>query len=695
MKSVEIPTGQILHGTSYPLGATVQKRGTNFSIFSTDATKVELLFFEDKDSVKPSRVITLNPEENKTFYYWHVFVEGVGHGQVYAYRVHGPYNPEQGLYFDKSKLLLDPYAKAIYLSPKYNRKAATRPGDNSAHAPKSIVVDDNDYSWEGDRPLYRPYAKTVIYEMHVGGFTKHASSGISEELKGTFAGVKEKIPYLKELGVTAVELLPVQQFDPYDAPENKTNYWGYSPLGFFAPHHAYGTNPEDPTQVVREFKDMVKALHKEGIEVILDVVYNHTAEVHAEGPTLCYRGLANPTYYMLDEENQYRDFTGCGNTLNANHSIVRRMIMDSLRYWVSEMHVDGFRFDLASVLSRGEDGEPLKNPPILWEIESDPVLAGAKMIAEAWDASGLYQVGNFIGDKWSEWNGVFRDTMRRFVKSDGHVIHDMMDCVEASHKMYHAEGRDPNRSINFVTCHDGFTLNDLVSYNQKHNMANGEMNRDGHGHNLSWNCGVEGPTVKPDVEVLRKRQIKNFFCMLLLSQGTPMISMGDEVRRSQHGNNNAYCQDNSIAWFNWEDVERHQDLYQFVKKLIKFNLSHDVFQREVFWSSNVRKRLPIITWHGAKDFDTPDTHPDSRSISFMLTDTESKEQIYVMLNAFWESQEFEVPEPSLDVEHTHFCRIIDTHQNAPYDILDEQQAPVITESTYRVGPRSIVVLKAV
>ncbi|MEH0153991.1 glycogen debranching protein GlgX [Limibacter armeniacum] len=683
-------------GNSFPLGASVSEKGTNFCVFTKNATKVELLLFDDKDAPLPSQVIALDPKVNKTFYYWHVFIEGIGHGQVYAYRVYGDYKPEEGMYFDGTKVLLDPYAKSVYMGSNYNRKAAMRPGDNCVHAPRGIVIEDH-YDWEEDLPLCRPFSETVIYEMHVGGFTKHESSGVSKEKRGTYSGLVEKIPYLKELGVTAVELLPVHQFDIYDAPAGKINYWGYSTIGFFAPHCGYATNTDDPTAVVREFKDMVKALHRAGIEVILDVVYNHSAEGPAEGPTLSFRGFENEAYYMLDREDNYayRNYTGCGNTVNANHSIVRRLIMDSLRYWVSEMHVDGFRFDLASVLSRAEDGTPLDNPPILWEIESDPVLAGTKMIAEAWDAGGLYQVGSFIGDKWSEWNGMFRDIMRKFIKSDGGMLGAFKDSVEGSRNVYyHKDGWDPNRSINFITCHDGFTMNDLVSYNSKHNLANGENNQDGSNDNQSWNCGVEGPSFNHDVELLRKKQIKNYFVMLLLAQGTPMLLMGDEVRRSQQGNNNAYCQDNHISWFNWKDVERNNDTFTFVKKLIKFNLSHKLFQKQEFWNSKLRAKKSIISWHGVTDVDEPDFLDESRAISFMLTDPEEKEQLYVMVNAFWEPLMFELPEPSIQTERIKYGKVIDTSASHPYDIVEEDQAKIIEEDRIILAPRSIIVLKS-
>ena len=408
-----------------------------------------------------------------------------------------------------------------------------------------------------DTHLRRPFAKTVIYEMHVGGFTRNPNSMIDSSKRGTYAGLIEKIPYLVDLGITAVELLPVFQFDEQDCPKGLVNYWGYCPVSFFAPHHGYSSSKE-PLHILDEFRDMVKALHKAGIEVILDVVFNHTAEGNHEGPSFCFRGIDNSIYYILeDDKTYYSNYSGTGNTLNANQPIVRRMIIDSLHFWVTEMHVDGFRFDLASILSRDEKGRPIENPPVLWDIESDPVFAGVKLIAEAWDAAGLYQVGSFIGDSWKEWNGRFRDDVRSFMKGDEGTVSKLVTRLVGSPDMYSHKEREPEQSINFVTCHDGFTLNDLVSYNSKHNEANKEENRDGNNDNLSWNCGIEGPTDDAAVEALRNRQVKNFLTLTLLSIGAPMILMGDEVRRTQYGNNNAYCQDNELSWFDWSLIEKH------------------------------------------------------------------------------------------------------------------------------------------
>ena len=407
-----------MHGRSFPLGATLYPEGVNFCVFSKGSESVQLLLFDHVDDPKPSRVIELDRWTNRTYHYWHVFVPGITAGQLYAYRVRGPFDPERGLRFDPDKVLLDPYGRCVARPAGYSRDAARKPGDNAASAMKSVVADLSAYDWEDDAPLRRPFAKTVVYELHVGGFTRHPNSGIAPARRGTYAGLIEKIPYLQDLGISAVELLPVFAFDEQDGPTGLGNYWGYSPITFFAPHGGYSSR-RDPLGALDEFRDMVKALHRAGIEVLLDVVYNHTAEGGHDGPTLCFRGLSNEAYYILESNKAfYANYTGCGNTLNANEPICRRLIIDSLRYWVSEMHVDGFRFDLASILSRDGSGQPLPSPPVLWDIESDPVLANVKLIAEAWDAAGLYQVGSFIGESWKEWNGRFRDDVRAFIKGD-------------------------------------------------------------------------------------------------------------------------------------------------------------------------------------------------------------------------------------------------------------------------------------
>ena len=677
-------------GQSFPLGATVYPWGVNFSVFSKNCDAVELLLFDDVDAARPSRVIHLDPQKNRTFYYWHTSVRGIGAGQLYGYRVHGPFAPEEGLRFDGTKVLLDPYTRAVAMGARYDREAAKRRGDNAAHALKSVVVDTRAYDWEGDCPLNHPYSSTVIYEMHVGGFTKHPSSGIAPDKRGTYAGVIEKIPYLQSLGVTAVELLPVQQFDPQDAPRGLSNYWGYSPIAFFAPHRGYCHNC-DSSGPVDAFRDMVKALHKANIEVILDVVFNHTAENDHTGPTLSFRGLENRAYYLLQENQaRYADYSGTGNAINASNSIVRRMIIDCLRYWVAEMHVDGFRFDLASVLSRDKRGRLLEDPPILWEIESDPVLAGAKIIAEAWDAAGLYQLGSFVGHRWAEWNGQFRDDVRRFVKGDEGTVERLAARIAGSPDLFSQQDHEPNRSINFVTCHDGFTLNDLVSYNKKHNGANLEYDLDGANANFSWNCGVEGPSFDPVIQALRLRQIKNFFTILFFSQGTPMVLMGDEVRRTQRGNNNAYSQDNEISWFDWRGVEQHAEVLQFVRNIIGFTQRLAILREEQFLTENARGKAPSLVWHGVQLY-APDWAQNSHSLAFELYHPGKHEHLHVMLNAYWEPLVFTLPAPR---DGLHWRRTIDTNLPAPDDFCAPAVAPLVEEGQYTVMPRSVAALSA-
>ena len=675
-------------GASAPLGATLQDGGVNFSVFSKHATRVDLLLFDAVDAAQPARTVVLEPPRHRTYHYWHALVPGLGPGQIYAYRAFGSAAPERGLRFDAEKVLFDPYGLAIALPDGYDRQTASRPGDNTAQAIKSLVADPQRYDWEGDRPLQRPFARTVIYEMHVGGFTRHESSGVPAARRGTYAGLIEKIPYLQDLGITAVELLPVFQFDPHHAP-NGTNYWGYQPLSFFAPHNGYSSTP-GPLGVVDEFRDMVKALHRAGLEVILDVVFNHTAEGGANGTTQCYRGFANDFYYILEpNRSRYADYSGCGNTLNANQPIVRRLIRDSLRYWVTEMHVDGFRFDLASILSRDESGQPHPNPPVLWDIESDPLLAGTKLIAEAWDAAGLYQVGTFVGDTWQEWNGRFRDDVRRFVRGDERAVSSMVTRLLGSPDLFGHENREAEQSVNFVTCHDGFTLNDLVSYDRKHNEDNGEENRDGSNDNLSWNCGVEGPTEDAAIEALRNRQVKNFFALTLMAAGAPMLLMGDEVRRTQLGNNNAYCQDNEISWFDWRLLERHADVHRFVKRLVTFRRRRDVTTAGIPISLNDLLHQAHIEWHGVA-LGSPDWGDHSHAIAFTIRSFHARFQIHGMCNAYWEPLRFALP--NMPAGEDAWRQWIDTALPSPQDIWAFREAPRVERTEYVVQARSIVVL---
>jgi isoamylase len=677
-------------GSSAPLGASVTADGVNFSVASKHATGIDLLLFEHVDDAKAARVICVDPVANRTYHYWHVFVPGLKPGQIYGYRVHGPFEPSKGLRFDPTKVLMDPYGRAVVVPTSYNPAAGREKGDNAATAMKSVVVDPSVYDWEGDVPLHRPSSQTIVYEMHVRGFTKHPSSGLPEATRGTYAGLIEKIPYLRELGVTAVELLPVFQFDALACPAGHVNYWGYQPVSFFAPHQAYSSR-QDPLGPVDEFRDMVKALHRAGIEVILDVVFNHTAEGGDDGPTLCFRGFENIVYYVLEgPHSRYADYTGCGNTLNANNPVVRRLIVDSLRYWVQEMHVDGFRFDLASILSRDINGQPLPNPPILWDIETDPVLSGTKLIAEAWDAAGLYQVGNFIGNAWKEWNGRFRDDVRSFLRGDEGSVGKVADRLLGSPEVYGHKEREAEASVNFVSCHDGFTLNDLVSYNQKHNEANGEANRDGSNDNCSWNCGVEGPTDDLAIEKLRNRQVKNFLTLTMLSLGMPMILMGDEVRRTQRGNNNAYCQDDETTWFDWTLLKKHADVHRFTKLLTARRVLRDVSAEQQRVSLTNLLRQATTAWHGVNLW-RPDWSPNSHSLAFGADMRPAGLKMHLIMNAFWETLDFELPPP--DGGRT-WRRWIDTSLDSPSDIVSWQDAPTFADRVYRTAPRSVVVLWA-
>jgi len=677
-------------GCAYPLGATVCPDGTNFSILSASACGMQLVLFDHASDRVAARTVTLGPVRNRTSHYWHIFLPGIKQGQLYGYRADGPLDPAAGQRFDAQKVLIDPYGKVVSVGADYSRAAACMPGDNASTSMKSMVADLSLFDWEGDKPINRPFRDTVIYELHVRGFTRHPSSGVTAAHRGTYLGVVEKIPYLQSLGITAVELLPVFQFDSADAPTGLVNYWGYDPVSFFAPHLAYCTNIDDPIVCLDEFRTMVKALHRAGIEVILDVVYNHTAEGDEHGPTLCFRGLENNFYYILeDDRSHYADFTGTGNTLKSNHSVVKRLILDSLRYWVSEMHVDGFRFDLASIFSRNESGEPELNAPIIWEIDSDPVLAGTKLIAEAWDSGGLYQVGSFGQDKWKEWNGVYRDDVRSFMKADKNTVWNLHERIIGSPDIYKCGHRPTGQSINYITCHDGFTLNDLVSFNSKHNEGNHNQNGDGTNANLSWNCGAEGPSTDLVVGQLRIRQIKNFFALTLLSVGTPMLMMGDEVRRTQQGNNNAYCLDNEVSWLDWDLCTTNAGIFRFVQELIRLRLHFD--------QGPSGNPIPLeeylsdaqIKWHGTS-LDKPDWGVDSHSIAVMLRNHARNNVRYIAINSYWNTLHFELP--ALPGPSSHWIRMMDTSLESPGDIAAVEQGLVVIDPTYAVNPHSMVML---
>jgi glycogen operon protein len=691
-------------GRPHPLGATPDATGTNFAVFSQHATTVQLLLFERHDSPTPIVVIDLDPAINRTFYFWHVYVVGVTPGMGYAYRVDGPKDVSGGGHrFNPNKVLIDPYGRGT-TSTLWDRVAACGPNDNVTQSLRSIVIDMTQYDWEGDKPINRSMRDTVIYEMHVRGFTKSPTSASPNP--GTYLALIDKIPYLKKLGVTAVELLPVFEFDEDEISgtnpltgQRLINYWGYSPVSFFNPHEGYCVAPDEGSHV-REFRDMVKALHKAGIEVILDVVFNHTGEGNHEGPTISFRGLDNSIYYHLEpyDKQYYTNLSGCGNTLNCNVPLVEKFIAECLLFWVREMHVDGFRFDLASILSRGPDGRPMDNPPVLWDIELDNELAETKIIAEAWDAGGLYQVGYFPGFRWAEWNGRFRDDVRRFVKGDFGMVGKMAARIAGSADIYQDDGELPVNSINFITAHDGFTLNDLVSYNWKHNEANGEGNRDGTDDNLSWNCGAEGDTDDPDILALRARQTRNFLAILMLSQGVPMMIMGDEARQTQYGNNNAYCQDNEITWFDWTRIDQHSDLVRFTSELIGFRKAHDSLRRARFFTGAVNARgLADISWHGCDLYAPGWDDAGSRVLAFTIGGIPNKEpapgtdgdhDIHVMMNMDWQDLEFQIPA----VAGRNWHRVIDTSAASPEDIFEPGLEPIYEGDTYLVKNRSIAVL---
>jgi isoamylase len=697
---------KVSEGKFYPLGATPVEGGVNFALYSKHATEVTLLLY-DHQGKEPTHTIRL---ENRTRFIWHAFVHGLGAGQLYGYRVDGPFDPRMGLRFNSNKLLLDPYAKAITAKMKDRDGLLlsydpASPGadlsfderDNSAIMPRSIVIDDS-FDWQGDKPLEIPLEKSFIYEVHPKGFTAHRSSAVKQP--GTYLGFIEKIPYLKKLGITAVELLPVQEFlvDGFLQQKGLTNYWGYNTIGFFAPESSYATQSSPGCQV-REFKMLVRELHRAGIEVILDVVYNHTGEGNELGPTISFKGVDNLTYYALtggDEEpyRYYMNYTGCGNSIDACNPQVIRLITDSLRYWVETMHVDGFRFDLATVLGR-RNGQFSSHSTFFDVLSQDPVLNRVKLIAEPWDV-GTYQVGNFPVD-WSEWNGKFRDTARRFIKGDGNQLSDFGRRLWGSSDLYGNDGRTPYNSINFITCHDGFTLADIVSYSEKHNEANGEDNRDGSNDNYSWNWGVEGETDYEEVLHMRRQIAKNLISTLFLSLGTPMLLSGDEVLRSQAGNNNAYCQDNEISWFDWTLVEKNAGFLEFCRHVIQMIKNYKALQLTKYFKGVKVSGLDHFDmhWFGVNGGD-PDWHdPEGRTVAFQIHAREKDAFEYyfmVIFNSDWRSQCISLP--SLPPPFTWHCRL-DTSLPEGKDFIPQgKEIPLKAQECYEAAGRSIVVLLA-
>lgn len=682
-------------GNSYPFGCTLNGNGANFSIFSRYATQVELLLFESADDKKPFQVIPLQKEINRTFFYWHVYVVGIPPGTWYNWRIDGPnLTRENGFSFDKEKHLIDPWARAVS-HKNWSRKMACKPGDNGATSMRCCVIQDN-YDWEGDIPLRISSEKAIIYELHVGGYTRHQTANVKHP--GTFQGLIEKIPYLKELGITHVELLPVMAFDEQDVPRNTydlglKNYWGYSTHSFFSPHPGYCVTPEDGTHL-SEFRDLVKALHKAGIGVIMDVVFNHTSESGAQGPIINFKGIGGKIFYHHDKYDKsiFIDYTGCGNTVNANHPLVSRFIISCLEYWVTEMHVDGFRFDLASAMTRGEGGEVLEDPPVLWGIELSERLFKTKLIAEAWDAAGLYQVGSFPGYRWGEWNGRYRDVIRRFVRGDNGLISEVATRICGSSDLYEHQGRLPISSINFVTCHDGFTLHDLFSYNEKHNLANGENNQDGGNDNHSFNCGAEGETDNLAILQLRRKQAKNTFAILLLSQGVPMLLAGDEFLNTQHGNNNAYCQDNELSWLNWDMAAQNADMVHFVQQMIALRKRHPSIMRRRFLTGKPvdSTGLNDITWHGA-ELDNPQwTNSESRLLAFTLAGCDTNEaDLHIVMNMSDENTTVELPL----LPGKRWCLAVDTSLTAFSDIVPPHSQKPLNHHTYSVEAKTTVVFE--
>lgn len=688
---------KIKHGSPYPHGVKLNGSGVNFSIFSQHATSVELLLFESSDSTQPFQVITLEKEKNRTFFSWHVFVRDLPAGTWYCWRLDGCNDPQhRGLRFDKHKHLLDPWARAVS-NKQWHRGAACVPGDNGQTAMRCMVVDET-YDWEGDKPLAIRSEKAIIYELHVGGYTRHPSAKV--KYPGTFVGLIEKIPYLQQLGITHVELLPVMAFDEQDVPCHTAdlglkNYWGYTTHSFFSPHPGFCVTPELGTHQ-KEFRDLVKALHKAGIAVILDVVFNHTSEAGSNGPLISFKGILGDVFYLLDPNDKsiFHDYTGCGNTVNANHPLVSRFIISCLEYWVREMHIDGFRFDLASALARGEGGQVLHYPPVLWGIELSEQLQKTKLIAEAWDAAGLYQVGSFPGYRWAEWNGRYRDVIRRFLRGDKGIIREVATRICGSSDLYEAQGRLPISSINFITCHDGFTLYDLFSYNEKHNEANGEGNRDGCNHNISHNCGAEGQTDNSAIQALRVKQAKNAFAILLLSQGVPMLYAGDEFLNSQRGNNNGYCQDNELSWLDWKMAEQNAGMLRFVQQMIALRKRHPALMRRRFLTGKpVEGRgLNDIAWHGTIVSSSPCWHdPDARKLIFTLAGIEHDEpDLHIVMNMSDETKTIELPV----FEGKCWRLAVDTSRSAPNDIIAPADQKPFTSTRCNIIAKSVVVFES-
>ena len=698
---------KILPGNPKWLGATPYHNGVNFAVFSKNAERIVLDLFDSPEDKIPAESIELDPKVNKTGSVWHVYVQDLKPNSLYLYRVDGPYNPPEGHRFNFNKYLFDPYCKAftkgsVFQSYNLQRERGLAGIENGklsdlSNFPKCVVISDSDFDWEGDKPLNIPLEKSIIYEAHLKGFTASPSSGVKNP--GTYKGFIEKIPYLKQLGITAVEFLPIFEFDEYEngnfdpkTGDRLKNYWGYSTIGFFAPKTTYSSNMA-PGQTVKEFKELVKALHKAGIEIILDVVYNHTAEGNEHGLTFCYRGFENSSYYLLpeNEKQYYYNFSGCGNSINASHPVVTKMILDSLKYWVTEMHIDGFRFDLAAALCRSQNASFLQFPFLTNAISEDPILSKTKIIAEPWDCGGGYFVGGFPGGRWSEWNDRYRNDIRRFIRGDEGVSTAAATRIAGSSDLYNHSGRLPSASINFLTAHDGFTLNDLVSYNNKHNEQNGEEGRDGNNDNLSWNHGFEGATSNPKIEKLRLQKLKNFMTCLFISQGVPMMTFGDEFRRTQGGNNNCYCQDNEISWVDWDCLSKNSDLFHFTQKVICLRKNHPAFRRKDFFSNS----KPEIEWYDA-DAKNPEWEKLVRFLALKINGSACRHEngsadndFYFAANTDIYDITLKIPSPS---KNKKWFRVIDTSISGEDSILEDGAEELMNDQNRYVLPANSCLL---
>jgi glycogen operon protein len=687
----ESPTkriGDLEYGPGHvlPLGATLMFDGVNFSVFSKEATSCTLVLYHHGQKV-PFQEIPF-PDSFRIGHVYSMMVYGLNIETIeYGYRFDGPYDPKKGLRFDKNRVLLDPFARSISgrsvwgIEPDYTNPFQYR---------GQIIRED--YDWLGDKPLEMHPSDLVIYELHLRSFTQHPASEV--RYRGTYAGLIEKIPYLKALGVNCVELMPIFEFDEFENSREVNgrrlvNYWGYSTVGFLAPKAGYAASARFGMEA-DELRHMIRTLHQNGIQVILDVVFNHTAEGGEGGPSISFKGIDNRTYYLLTPDGGYINYSGCGNTMNCNNPVVRNLMLGCLIYWVAAFHVDGFRFDLASILSRDEKGVPMMNPPLLESIACDEVLGKTLLIAEAWDAGGLYQVGTFPAyGRWSEWNGMYRDCLRRFIKGEAERLPELILRIRGSDDLYRQRG--PTASINFVTCHDGFTLYDLVSYNEKHNWDNGEENRDGTNDNASWNCGAEGSTDDPEIIALRMRQMKNMLTVLLTSRGIPMLLSGDEFANTQYGNNNAYCQDNEISWLDWNQLERCGDLYDYVRRLIAFRKAHPVLRADGYDFSHNGTGYPELSFHGTQAWNL-DEHSPGLSFAYMYAEdhvrycTERDAFIYVAVNAYWETQHYGLP---ILPEGFQWGLAFESH-DVSTDVNDER--PLEDQSGIVLGPRSAAVL---